>query len=512
MARAAGQDDGSGLSRRELLGGLGVGAAGVAGLAGAGGWEAISGALAASERRNVVLIVIDSLRADHIRSFGARGIRTPNIDELARGSMRFTQVFPEAMPTMPARRSIMSGRRAYPFRGWRPWDGMAGRPGWEPIAPGAETLVTSLRRAGWWTSYVTDNPFLGYTRYLEPFRRSPHQFVRVEGQRGSRRPRSSVPRSAALRRLPPGPLRREERVNSIQQYLANNGRGRSDSQQAASRVFRSAAKLLSTAKRQKQFLMVVDSFDPHEPWAPPRRYLDMYGDPGYDGYEIADVGYTNASNYLTKGQIARLQTTYKACVTMTDHWLGAFLDRLWTLGLDDSTAIVLVSDHGVFLGEHDWTGKGPGKLYPELIHVPMLVREPGGDGAGKASGWFASTHDVAPTLASLAGIRRPKAFEGADLSPLLRGDAPDEDRPYASGGYGNNSYVRDRRWAYQVRNDWREERLYNLEADPGERDDVSGRHPRIVAEMRRRVRATAGGNPPYYSDAVIDGPRRRSFR
>jgi arylsulfatase A-like enzyme len=512
MARAAVQDDErGGLSRRELLGAAGLGAAGVAGLAGAGGWEAISGALAASERRNVVLIVIDSLRADHLRSYGARGMRTPNLDELARGSMRFTRVFPEAMPTMPARRAIMSGRRAYPFRGWRPWEGMAGRPGWQPIKPGSETFITALRRAGWWTSYVTDNPFLGYTRNLEAFRRSPHRFVRIDGQRGYRRPRSSVPRSAALRRLPPGPLRRDERIASIQQYLANNGRGRNEVEQAASRVFRSAAKLLPTAKRQKRFLMVVDSFDPHEPWTPPRHYLDMYGDPEYDGYEIADVGYTQASNYLTKGQIARLQTTYKACVTMTDRWLGTFLDRLWKLGLDDSTAIVLVSDHGVFLGERDWTGKGPGKLYPELIHVPLLVREPGGAGAGQASDWFASTHDIAPTLTSLAGVRRPATFEGADLSPLLGGAAPDEDRPYAAGGYGNSSYVRDGRWAYQVQNDGRSERLYDLRADPGERVDVSERRPRIVAEMRRRVRATAGGRPPYYSDAVIDGPRRKSF-
>ena len=76
-----------------------------------------------------MLIVIDSLRADHLRCYGARGMRTPNIDAFARDSMRFTRVFPEAMPTMPARRSIMSGRRAYPFRGWRPWEGMAGRPG-----------------------------------------------------------------------------------------------------------------------------------------------------------------------------------------------------------------------------------------------------------------------------------------------------------------------------------------------------------------------------------------------
>ena len=494
------------LSRRVFVG---TGLAAGAGLV-TGGKHFMGGALAASERRNVVLIVVDSLRADHLRCYGAERMHTPNLDALARDSLRFTRVFPEAMPTVPARRSILSGRRAYPFRDWHPWAGMAKRPGWEPIRPGAETLVTALRRAGWWTAYVTDNPFLGFTRVLEPFRRSPHRFVRIEGQRGERRPLTSVPRSAALARLPPGPLRRESHINSIRQYLANNGRGRNEREQAAARVFTKAAELLPTARRHGRFLMVVDSFDPHEPWAPPRRYLDLYADPHYHGSEIADVGYTRASNYLTRRQIARLRATYSACVTMTDHWLGAFLDRLWDLGLDDSTAVLLVSDHGIFLGEHDWTGKGPSLLHPELIHVPLLLREPGGSGAGATSDWFASTHDVAPTLTALAGARRPPAFEGADLSPLLSGGTPDRDRDHAVGGYGNNSYVRDERWAYMVRNDGREERLYDVPRDPRERHDVAADHPGVIAEMRRRVRLAAGGRPPFYSESKrLARPRER---
>jgi arylsulfatase A-like enzyme len=499
-----------GLSRRAFVAAAGAGLAGGGGLA-AGGLGALGRVLAASERRNVVLIVIDSLRADHLRCYGARGMRTPNLDALARESVRFTRVFPEAMPTMPARRSIMSGRPAYPFRGWQPWAGMAKRPGWEPIQPGAETLITALGRAGWRTSYVTDNPFLGYTRVLEPFRRTADRFVRIEGQRGERRPRVIVSRAAALQRLPPGPLRSKSRVNSIRQYLANNGRASNELDQPASRVFRAAAKLLPTARRHGRFALVVDCFDPHEPWTPPRRYLDMYGDPEYRGYEVADVRYMRASNYLSERHIGRLRTTYKACVTMTDRWLGVFLDRLWDLGLEDSTAIMLVSDHGVFLGEHDWTGKSPSRLHPELIHVPMLLREPGGAGAGTTSDWFASTHDVAPTLTSLAGVRRPAGFAGADLSPIAEGARPDADRSYAVGGYGNYSYVRDRRWAYLARNDWRDERLYDLTADRGERHDIAAGRPDVVATMRSRIRHAAGGRPPSYSNAATAAPPRRRF-
>jgi arylsulfatase A-like enzyme len=117
---------------------------------------------------------------------------------------------------------------------------------------------------------------------------------------------------------------------------------------------------------------------------------------------------------------------------------------------------------------------------------------------------------VAPTLASLAGIRRPRSFEGADLSPILSGAEPGQHRPYAVGGYGNGSYVRDRNWAYMVKNDGREERLYDLRADPGERHNVARARRDVTAEMRRRVRRAAGGNPPFYSAAAMRrSPRRR---
>jgi arylsulfatase A-like enzyme len=221
------------------------------------------------------------------------------------------------------------------------------------------------------------------------------------------------------------------------------------------------------------------------------------------------VRYAAASGYLSERHVGRLRTTYKACVTMTDRWLGVFLDRLWELGLEDSTAIMLVSDHGVFLGEHDWTGKSPSRLHSELIHVPMLLRAPGGAGAGTVSDWFASTHDVAPTLTSLAGVRRPPNFTGADLSPIAEGGMPDDERRYAVGGYGNYSYVRDHRWAYMVRNDLREDRLYDLATDCSERHDLADRRPEVVAVMRDRIRQAAGGRPPVYLTAAMEAPPRR---
>lgn len=481
----------------------GAGVVGAA-LAGCGGGAPFVGAGAS---RNIVLVVIDSLRADHLGCYGNEVVRTPNIDALARESLRFTDVFPEAMPTVPARRAILTGRRSYPFRGWEPWEGLSKRPGWTPISRGVPSLPTILRERGYWTAYVSDNPFLSHADVFEPFRRSVDRYVREIGPRGERRPASSVPRSEAVRRVPPV-MRTEASVARVRQYLANNGAGRRDSEQAASRVFSSAAGLLGEAARRRPFALVVDSFDPHELWTPLRSDLELYADPAYDGSDIADVRYT-WSDYLTGAQLRHLRATYAASVTAVDRWLGVFLDALHSRGLERDTVVALVSDHGVYLGDHGLTGKSESYLHPELIRVPLLLRDPDGRGAGAASDYYATTVDLAPTLMSLAGARAHPGFDGGDLSPALEGTAPSLPRRFAYGGYGNFSFVRDKRWAYVVRNDngWR--LLYDLQRDPHERADVAASHPDVADRMWRRLLGEIGKRPPRYSTSWQQRPPQR---
>jgi arylsulfatase A-like enzyme len=491
------------LRRREFVRAAGAGIAGAAlaqiGCAG-------DGDAARSGPRNIVLIVIDTLRPDHLGCYGASWMHTPSLDALAKESLRFTQVFPEAMPTVPARRSILTGRRVYPFRHWQPWQGLAKRAGWAPIMPGTATLPTILQKRGYWTAYVSDNPFLTHAGVFEPFRDSLDHYVRVPGQRGVVKPADTVPRSEAVRRLPPV-MRTEAAIRQVRQYLANNGAGKVDSEQAASRVFASAEKLLGEASRRQPFLMVVDSFDPHEYWAPIREDLELYADPDYHGSDIADVRYT-WSDYLTPAQLRHLGATYAASVTAVDRWLGRFLDGFRRSGLERDTVLALVSDHGIYLGEHELTGKSDSYLHPELIHVPLMLRDPDGRAAGSTSDYRATTVDLAPTLLRMAGTAPSRHFEGTDLSPLLEGAAPAEERTFSYGGYGNFSFIRDERWALVIRNDngWR--LLYDLRRDPGELHDVAAKHPHVVRQMWHRLLGEVGKRPPRYSLSWTQQPSR----
>ncbi len=195
--------------------------------------------------------------------------------------------------------------------------------------------------------------------------------------------------------------------------------------------------------------------------------------------------------------LQRIRDLYSAEVTMTDLWLGRLLDRLEGMDLERETVILLVSDHGVLLGEHGWTGKVQVALYPALINVPFIVVDPRRRHAGRGSDFFASTHDVAPTVLSMAGVPVPEAMTGADLSRAFE-DRPLPERPYAWGGYSDSFFIRNERWALWAYNRPSNFRLFDLKADPGQNNNVAERHPAVVRELYGKVLARAGGRLPFY--------------
>jgi arylsulfatase A-like enzyme len=445
---------------------------------------------------NVVLFIVDSLRADAVYEHWAR---TPNIDALARRGLSFTNVHPEAMPTVPARRSILSGHRTFPFRGWHDYRGLLAFPGWSPLTHVSESLTGTFRKAGYYTAYVTDNPFLGFALPYAPLRHSVHRFVRTGGQIGGSKPVSSVPKQVLNHWLHHSidPQERER----VGLYLANSRVWESPDNSYAARVFRNAIRELDTAATHRApFLMVVDTYEPHEPWTPPKRYLDPYDHPHWRAREPSMPMYTRTNKWLgrseRRGVLRRMRELYAAEVTMTDDWIGKFLDRLHDLNLERDTVIALVADHGILLGEHGWTGKISTALYPALTRVPLILVHPQHRRAGHESDWFASTHDVAPTLLSLAGVRQPRRMDGADLSAPFRGHRLPA-RPYAYGGYTDTFFIRSHRWAMWALNNGTRFHLYDLKHDPGQFNNVAGRYPGLVNELHGRVVARAG-RLPYY--------------
>ena len=455
----------------------------------------LAGAAAAAEptRPNVVLVIVDTLRADYVSAYGGRA-HTPNIDALAAQGIRFTRFFPEAMATVPARRSILTGRRVWPFRGWHRYPSLRSTPGWQPIDDPATTFTSALKSAGYWTGYVTDNPFLAFSPLYEPFRDSFNRFDRIRGLLGREAPVETVTRAQLDHWLIPE-LRTPFTLARQRRYLAAGGYAHDESRSWAARVFSLAASILDRAASHAPFALVVDTFEPHEPWTPPRKYIDLYGDTRHSGPEPSTVRYRRTADWLSERRagpvLERARDLYAAEVTMTDHWLGVFLECLRSLGLEANTVVALVSDHGILLGDHGWTGKVASILHPPLMQVPFILAGPG-IGSGTTSGRLAQTHDIGPTLLSLAGVTPPRGMDGLDLRSG-RG------RELAYGGYANWHYARTDEIAFVSENRGRGRRLYDLDRDPGERHNIAHRHPRKIDALYRAVVRRAGGRePPIY--------------
>ncbi len=437
----------------------------------------------ASSRMNVVLVIIDSLRKDHVGAYGNPWIKTPNLDALARESLRFTRAHPESMPTIPARRAIHTGRRSWPFDVYRSLGRRPRDEGWHRIPEDQRTLAEILQHEGYETSLVTDT----YVQFPMNFGRGFDAYRKIRGQEyDPYRPTFLVSQRERDRYMP-------NQDRKAWQYLANTRGRETEEDWLAPQVFLGASEALEEVRRREPFFLVADCYDPHEPWDPPGKYTSLYDPDGYEGKEPLASDYGPA-DWITDEQLKRMKALYAGEVTMADRWLGHFLDKMDELGLFDNTLLVLLSDHGHLLGEHGYTGKPYYALWPELTDIVFFVRHPEGKGAGEASDFFASTHDVAPTVLSVLGVPSIEPMDGQDLSVLLDGAEP-EPRPYATSAYGNFVWARDDSHVMFSREDGAKARLYDVRTDPGQRDDLAPENPGLVEKMFEDYVLGAAGTP-----------------
>ncbi|CAN5759328.1 sulfatase [soil metagenome] len=444
---------------------------------------------------NVIIFVIDSLRTDHLGAYGGNQARTPNLDAFAKESLKFTRAYPESTPTIPARRAIHTGFRSFPFRDWSPRpDYDVNLYGWRPILQEQPTLAETLRDDGYSTMLLTDTLHMFRPSYN--FHRGFNVFEFIRGQeRDLYQPQSQRP-DGALEKCLIGGESAQRTEDILKQYLANTAGRQGEEDWFSPRVFGRGAELLEDAKEMQPFFLVVDSYDVHEPWDPPQKYVDLYDD-AYDGPEPYIPAY-GSSDYLTDRQLQRMRALYAAEVTMVDTWLGRFMEKADELGLTDNTLFVLLSDHGVMLGEHGVTGKQDYATYEELINVPFFIRHPEGKGAGESSDFYASTHDVAPTILGALGVEQKQPMEGQDLTVLLDGGEPKE-RPHFTAGYDDHVWTRDDNYVMIARNDGANARLYDMQEDPAQNKNIASANPDIVKRMYQEyVLKDAGGPLPRY--------------
>src|SRR5882672_2691712 len=280
---------------------------------------------------NAVVVLLDSLNRHLLGAYGAREFDTPNLDRFARRSVRFDAHFAGSLPCMPARHDLLCG--ALDFL-WKPWGSIEL---WE------EPISVALRRAGVTTMLVSDHPHLfevGGENYHCDFSAWDYQRGHESDPWRTRPDPSWVGAPSFGRGHTP--------------YDDSRGFFRDEADFPGPRTLGAAARWLERdAPHHERFLLFVDEFDPHEPFDTPEPYASMY-DPEWEGPHLIWPPYTRAGvagGVLTERQARQLRACYGGKLTMIDRWFGGILDALDRAGLWESTAVIVCTDHGHYLGE-----------------------------------------------------------------------------------------------------------------------------------------------------------------
>ena len=412
---------------------------------------------------------------------------------LATDSVMFTNAFPESVPTIPVRRAIHTGNRVFPFRNHQSPKGDSVRwYGWAPIDENQVTLSEILRHAGYHTGLITD----AYRQFKPSmnFHRGFDQFIFVRGQESDRYASPARAKHMDLSRYLTPKLEGTPRALALPGYLANIMDRQSEEDHFAPRVFREAMKFVEHNYAEGDFFLTVDSFDPHEPWDPPRYYTELY-DPGFDGREIIFPQY-GPTDVMSEPELKHMRALYAGEVTMVDKWIGQLIEKLHEVGVLNNTLVMLVSDHGHSLREHDLIGKLGHAQYPELMDVPMMIRHPLGEGAGTSVDAWAYDSDILPTALHLLGIEEPVPVEGHDLWPLT-GGAPGK-REFVTSCFQEYFRYQDDEHIYIGKADGSDRQLYEIASDPDLANNIAGDATELAEEIIAKIVDDAGGPLPEF--------------
>jgi arylsulfatase A-like enzyme len=407
---------------------------------------------------NVLLIAIDTLRADKLGCYGSELGATPRIDAFAKDAVRFETAYAHSPWTLPSFASLFTSLHP-------PEHGAGGYlRSFVGLADDRHTLAECFRDAGYATFAVINVDFLGGS------------FGMTQGF---------------------------EEVDF--EVYPDNVRVRT-----ADRTTDAALRRLREA-HERPFLMLVHYFDPHMVYAPPDPYRARFAAPG----DRAPGGWTFGTRAQIVGAwqgrlrfgadtIRRAEKLYDGEVAHVDHEVGRLLEGLRQSGLLGDTVVVLTADHGEEFWDHGGFAHGH-TLYEEQLRVPLLISWPGRLEPRSVPAPVAHV-DLAPTLCELAGVAVDPQFVGRSLVPQLEGSAAPARPVLCAGNFWGPpilSWTRD--GAKLVVHPDGGTELYDLRADPGETRDLAAGEPERVDAMReeltqalrarRRLAPPADGTP-----------------
>jgi len=335
----------------------------------------VATAPAGGDAPNVFVILVDALRADHLGVYGHRRDTSPALDAFARDGIVFEQAITQSTFTKSSIASLFTGRA--PFEHgvyWGDRRDTADRLTSDVLPDRELTLAEVLRSRDFLTAAWVQNS------HLRPYMGFAQGFVSYRDQQGD---------VDSINRRFLGWLRGPARLESIFAYL--------------------------------------HYIDLHDPYRPEPPYDRLFGEPGpvYEGVDFAEwgaylEGVRTGRIQLSREDVGALELLYDGQIRYLDERIGRLLEELKRRGLYDRSLIVVTSDHGDAFMEHGFISHSAAP-YEELVHVPLLVKLPGGRHAGRRVEEQVRLIDLFPTILDVLGVPIPRRVSGCSLTPLLTG-------------------------------------------------------------------------------------------
>ncbi len=444
-----------------------------------------------NHRPNIVLITTDQQRFDAIHAAGNTSIFTPHLNWLCDTGIRFSRAYSDCPLCMPARATIMTGLPAYRH-------GSVGNDQSEPMRA-RPTLASYLTAAGYETRAQGKMHF-------EPMRNK-FGFETMELSHDYYRQRQQTQPARCGAQHGQGQNEMEPVLGSV-----------SSNETLTRWVVDRSIDFLDTRDPERPFFLWSSISKPHPPFDPSPEFWEIYrdmpmpevvkGDWSQD-FDMIPVGFRqptahlNSAHRFSREQLIRIRRAYYACITEIDTTLGRLFTALRERGLLKNTLILFTSDHGEMLGDHGLGGKS---LFLEpSAHVPLLVRPPGewdtDPRRGTVDHRLTCLADLLPTCLNAAGITATPPPEASGIN-LLDSSAG---RSAVIGQCGKTFAVIEERWKYTCTTLGHGELLFDVLADPLEKNNLAARHPEQCSRMRSLLieELRAAGSPQIAADGSL---------
>ena len=416
-----------------------------------------------------ILLLFDSLNRRSLSCYGCDWIKTPAFERLSRHCITFENCYAASLPCMPARRDFQTGRINFLHRSWG------------PMEPYDNSVTSILRENQIYTHLISD-----HIHYWEEGGGNYHtkydSWELVRGQEGDKwQPvLEDIDVSGELGR------KDEYRVQDV----VNRTYIKEKNEYPIEQVFGRAEAFIKKNKNRDNWFLQIESFDPHEPFFAQQRFRDLYVKPD-DPIDFDWPDYQKVKE--EPEQVRHCQLEYAALVSACDWYLGKILDIMDRENLWKDTMLIVTTDHGYLLGEHNWWAKTVQPVYNEVAHIPLFLWNPKDGACNERSGQLAQITDLAPTILHTWGIEIPKEMTGTILG--RKKDASTncvkEKTACLFGIHGCYLNVTDGRYVYMKR-PCRQDGLYNYTLMPNHMKEAFSKEEFLSMEIHPPFSFTKG--------------------